>query len=79
MGNKMKDILYDLKKMINCKLGENKISIHQIDKTGEWRCSELTIYCDDIFEGIAQINGVGDAMNCVLRELNKPLGENELE
>lgn len=57
-------------KKIFYQVGENKVSFSQTSK-GSWYCGEISIYCKDIFDGICLMDGAIDAVDQVLKEINK--------
>ena len=62
------------KKTQSFRVGENKVSFSQTSK-GVWYCNDLTIYCKDIFDGVALMSGAIDAVDKILEEQNKVVNE----
>lgn len=58
-----------MRKLLNWQVGENKVSFAQTSK-GNWYCSELSIYCKDIFDGISMMDGAVDAVQTILNQRN---------
>ena len=53
-----------------CDIGENKISTKQ-NASGFWYCTDITINCISIIDGIALMNRAIDETIEVLKEKNK--------
>lgn len=58
-----------MKKIFKFNMGENKITFSKIK--GYWSCNEITIYCNDPFDGAMLMDKVIDVVDIILLEKNK--------
>lgn len=57
------------KRFFGYKIGENKLTMAQNSK-GIWYCTEATVYCTDIFDGVEIMDSVMTAVNESLKDVN---------